>query len=154
MSVELFLNSVIGVFRSRNSNIFRRNRRSQKLARNHVDSLESRVLLTTAASGDQFLVAEAAGFESTPPSVTVQSTGAFTGVWESFEADGSGFGVFAGQFDAEGLPIGPASFQVNTFSAGEQAAPAIAGDEAGNVLIVWQSKGQDNPDGGFGIYGQ
>lgn len=119
-----------------------------------VDALESRLLLTTAAAGDQFLVAESASFSSTPPMVAVQSGGAFTSVWESFETDGSGFGVFAQRFDAGGSPLTLGSYQVNTYASGEQSAPAIAGDETGNVLIVWQSKGQDDVDGGFGIYGQ
>ena len=132
----------------------RHERSNQNTMSRMVEQAEARLLLTTAAAGDQFLVAEAAGFTATPPTTAVQSSGAFTGVWESFEEDGSGFGIFAQRFDAAGTPLAPANFQVNSYVAGEQSASAIAGDEAGNVLIVWQSKGQDDVDVSFGIYGQ
>ncbi|QDU30673.1 Bifunctional hemolysin/adenylate cyclase precursor [Anatilimnocola aggregata] len=114
------------------------------------------MLLATAAAGDQFVVAETVGFASTPAAIAVQANGSFTAAWESFEeeASGSGFGVFAQRFNADGTPVAP-SFQVNTVDDREQSAPAIAVDAAGNHLIVWQSKGQDDVDGDtFGIYGQ
>lgn len=131
----------------------RSRRRSPETSR-HIETSEARLLLTTAAAGDQFLVAEVASFESSAPATAVDSGGAFTSVWESFEEDGSGFGIFAQRFDSAANPLGGSSFQVNTYSAGEQSAPAIASDASGDVLVVWQSKGQDDVDGSFGIYGQ
>lgn len=117
-----------------------------------VEPLESRMLLTTAPIGDQFLVADATEFESTPAALAVDSGGAFTAAWESFEGDGSGFGVFTQRFAADGSPLSAMPLQVNTTTDREQSAPSIAADSDGNVLIVWQSKGQDGD--GFGIYGQ
>ncbi len=43
-------------------------------------------------------------------------------------------------------------FRVSTMLAGDQAAPAIAGDATGNFVVVWQSKDQDGA--GWGVYGQ
>lgn len=116
------------------------------------ERLEDRLLLTTAAQGDQFVVAETFGIEASPPVVAVQGSGAFTAAWQSFEEDGSGLGIFAQRFAADGSPSGMDAFQVNTHVTGDQSAPAIATDSAGNVLVVWQSKGQDGD--GWGIYGQ
>ncbi|MCC9608309.1 GEVED domain-containing protein [Blastopirellula sp. JC732] len=109
--------------------------------------------LTTAPLGDQFVVAETLGFTATPAAVAVQADGSIITAWESYEEDGSGFGVFAQRFDANGNEIDATPFLVNTTTDREQSAPAIATDAAGNVLIVWQSKGQDEADT-FGVYGQ
>ena len=78
--------------------------------------------------------------------------GSFTTAFESFEEDGSGFGVFAQRFNADGTSSS-AKYPVNTTTLREQSAPAIAVDLNGNELVVWQSKGQDEGDT-FGIYGQ
>ncbi len=99
------------------------------------------------------MVAETLGFESTPAAIAVHADGSFITAWESFEEDGSGFGVFAQRFNADGSEMDADPFPVNTTTLREQSAPAIAADAAGNVLIVWQSKGQDEGDT-FGIYGQ
>jgi len=102
--------------------------------------------------GEQFLVAEALSFESSAPAIVVHGDGSFTGAIESFEDDGSGFGVFLQRYTAEGSPLLLTPVQVNTHTAGDQAAPAIAGDADGNVLVVWESKDQDGD--GYGIFGQ
>lgn len=127
-----------------------RNRTQRRL---FCESLEARALLTTAPTGDQFVVAEVLGFVSSPPAITVQANGDFTAAWNSFEEDGSGFGVFAQRFSADGTEIDAVPFLVNATTAREQSAPAIASDSNGNVLVVWQSKGQDEGDT-FGVFGQ
>lgn len=75
------------------------NRRSKTRRRDLVKSfgeqLEPRLLLTTAAMGDQFAVAETLDSAGTPAAIAVHGDGSFTTAWESFEEDGSGFGVFA-----------------------------------------------------------
>ena len=43
-------------------------------------------------------------------------------------------------------------FSVNTFTADAQEDPAIAVDAAGNLVIVWSSRGQDGSD--LGIFGR
>ena len=128
-------------------------KRLRKLARAKLlcESLESRQMLTTAAIGEQFLVAETPGFIASPAAMAVQADGSFVTAWETLDEDGSGFGIFAQRYDATGNPLAPA-FQVNTYSAGDQSAPAIAIDSAGNFLVTWQSKNQDGD--GLGVYGQ
>ena len=117
------------------------------------ETLETRRLLATAPLGDQFVVAETLGFAATPAAIAVHSDGSYVAAWDSFGEDGSGFGVFARRFDANGAGIDALPFQVNSTTNREQSAPAIAVDSAGNALIVWQSKGQDSGDS-FGVYGQ
>lgn len=133
-----------------------RKARRQQVARSRprllVELLEPRVVMASGAIGDQFLVAETFGFESSPPALVVNLDGTFTAAWESFEEDGNGFGIFAQRFSADGIPLLADRFQVNTTSEGDQSAPVIASDSAGNTLIAWQSKDQDGS--GYGIYGQ
>lgn len=128
-------------------------KRAQVLSHLRHEALEPRLLMTTAPAGDQFAVAEVMGFESTPAAIAVKTSGDYVVSWESFEEDGSGFGVFAQRYNADGTAAA-AKFQVNTTSVGEQSAPSIAADATGNVLMVWQSQGQDNADGSFGVFGQ
>jgi hypothetical protein len=117
------------------------------------EQLEPRLLMTTAPAGDQFAVAAVSGFEGTPASIAVNNSGDYVVAWESFEEDGSGFGVFAQRFGVNGVAAAP-KFQVNTTVDGEQSAPAVAVDGAGNFLVVWQSQGQDNADKSFGVFGR
>ncbi len=93
------------------------------------------------------------GFSPTPAAIAVNSDDSFIAAWESFEQDGSGFGIYAQRFNAAGTALDPAPFLVNTTTSREQSAPAIAVDANGNALIVWQSKGQDEGNT-FGVYGQ
>ena len=129
----------------------RKPNRRRPLAKLIGETLEPRMLLTTAPIGDQFVVADTLGFTATPAAIAVHADGSFTTAFESFEEDGSGFGVFAQRFNADGTSSS-AKYPVNTTTLREQSAPAIAVDLNGNELVVWQSKGQDGD--GFGIYGQ
>ncbi len=85
------------------------------------------------------------------PATALDAHGNFVIAWTSIGPDGDGAGVFAERFSAAGVPLGPA-FQVNTSTAGDQAAPAVAMDGAGDFLITWQSKGQDGD--GWGVFAQ
>src|SRR5512134_292367 len=82
----------------------RKRKRRRPLARLIGETLEPRMLLATAPIGDQFVVAETLGFTATPAAIAVYADGSFTTAFESFEEDGSGFGVFAQRFDPSGTP--------------------------------------------------
>ncbi|MFO0867367.1 MAG: calcium-binding protein [Pirellulales bacterium] len=117
----------------------------------HLEWLETRCLLATAPIDEQFLVAEAPAFEGGPAEVAVHADGGFTVAWESFEADGDGFGVFVQRFDAGAQPV-TAKLLANQVQVGDQAAPVVATDAAGNTLVVWASKGADGD--GWGVSGR
>jgi hypothetical protein len=80
-------------------------------------------------------------------SVAATPDGRFVVTWDSPQ-DGSGFGVYAKQYDASGLPIGP-EFRVNSATAGGQTYGAAAVDHAFTLAASWQSTAGDGS--GFGV---
>lgn len=85
------------------------------------------------------------------PAVAADGSGNFVVVWESAAQDGSTSGVFGQRFDSAGIPQG-SEFQVNSYTASYQSAPAVAADSLGNFVVVWNSRFQD---GSYqGVFGQ
>ena len=78
------------------------------------------------------------GFQVTPD-VASDAAGNFVVVWDSHYQDGSETGVFGQRFDSAGGRAGD-EFQVNSFTTGDQVAPAVAMDGMGNFLVVWHSR--------------
>ena len=70
--------------------------------------------------------------------IAVQPNGNFIVVWTSAGQDGSGDGVFARRFFADGSPRG-AEFRVNTFTTGHQRIPSVAVGADGAFEVVWAS---------------
>ncbi|MCR6636386.1 cadherin domain-containing protein [Devosia sp.] len=90
------------------------------------------------------------------PSLAALDDGGFIVTWrssglEGSGQDGSGQGVFARRFDAQGTAIED-EFQVNTFTEGPQQDAAVAVFPDGGFVITWTSLDQDGS--GRGIYGQ
>ena len=82
------------------------------------------------------------------PSVGMDAGGGFVVVWDS---DGSPGGdtqlrsIQGRRYAADGTPLA-AQFQVNSFTTGEQYAPAVAVAGAGHFLVVWTSAGSPQDD--------
>ncbi|MCA8995628.1 MAG: VCBS repeat-containing protein [Planctomycetaceae bacterium] len=142
----------------------RRLQKERLRRRNHMDRslnvngelFEDRVMLAANPIDTQFVVNETSSLaESKPAIAVIESTGDFVAAWTSFEqlgGDGSGLGVYAQRFLADGTPNGPA-FLVNTIeTAGDQFSPAVAVDSSGNFIVVWESQDQDGD--GAGVYAQ
>jgi hypothetical protein len=85
------------------------------------------------------------------PALAVDPSGNFVVVWQSYGQDGDTFGVIGQRFDASGARRG-GEFQVNTYTTGSQALPAVSTDANGNFIVVWSSFGQDGD--GLGVFGQ
>src|SRR4029078_9678796 len=85
------------------------------------------------------------------PKMPMATRGRFFVTWDSNYQDGSGFGVFAQRFNADGQPTGP-EFQVNTYTLNDQQSPDISMDRDGNFVIVWASPGHDGSD--LGVIGR
>ena len=79
--------------------------------------------------------------------LAMDAAGHFVITWRNFDQDGSGYGVFAQVFDADGSPSGT-EFQVNTYTDGYQYYPAVAMNAFGRFAIAWRSDGQDGSDAG------
>ncbi len=78
--------------------------------------------------------------EQTTPAVAMSADG-FVVAWQSLTQDGDGYGIYAQRYDVIGTALG-GEFPVNTTTASEQTAPAVAMN-AGAFTIAWESLGQD-----------
>jgi hypothetical protein len=119
-----------------------------------------------AALGDPFQVNTETVQQHWFPKVGAHSTSyrttGFVITWETLGQDEPGqphAGVYAQRF--ANTPFGTAAFflasppregceyQVNTYTTGPQARPAIAVDDRGQFVIAWDSEGQDDPSSGI-----
>jgi hypothetical protein len=81
----------------------------------------------------------AVGSATGEPRVAADPAGNFVVAWSAFNV---GDDILARRYDASGTPLGP-EFVVNTYTTGPQDYPDVGTDSAGNMVIVWQSFGQD-----------
>jgi hypothetical protein len=84
------------------------------------------------------------------PDAAVAPDGSFVVVWASVNQDGSSLGIFAQRYDAAGAQQG-GEFQVNTYTTGPQARPAVAMDGQGRFVVVWRGYLSGH---NFDIFGQ
>ncbi|MCU0429182.1 MAG: cadherin domain-containing protein [Cytophagaceae bacterium] len=100
------------------------------------------------AQGSEFAVSTIAS--ASQPDVAMDSDGDFVVAWQMDAQDGSGMGVYAQRYDANGTAQG-SSFLVNTYTTSDQKNPSVAMDGDGDFVITWQSLDQDgNLDGIYG----
>ena len=126
------------VTRSRSRTGHRINNRARLM----MEPLENRTVPSATPVGTQFMVDPRLAAPENPPAVAIlDSTGDFVAVWQSFEQDGSGFGIFAklmhsdGTYvDVNGDGVDNDAFQVNVTATGDQLAPAVASDGAGHFI--------------------
>jgi hypothetical protein len=87
------------------------------------------------------------------PTVASDADGDLIVIWSSFPGEGgAGIDVFGQRYTSAGAAAG-AEFQVNTYTTGGQARPAVAADAAGNFLVTWETyASQDGSD--TGIFGR
>ncbi|MEJ5340555.1 MAG: hypothetical protein WHT09_03220 [Thermogutta sp.] len=86
------------------------------------------------------------------PRVAMDPNGNFVATWASFGQDGSGYGVYARLFNANGTAR-TNEFRVNQTTLHWQVQPDVAMDRSGNFTIVWMTSGQDNDlQNDWGIY--
>jgi hypothetical protein len=105
------------------------------LQSNLTDSVEFRVNTYTVS-------------EQRFPAVAGLSNGDFVIAWSSLGQDGSGYGVYAQHYAANGTAMG-AEFQANTYTFSQQDSPSIAGLSNGDFVITWEGYGQE-----FDVYAQ
>jgi hypothetical protein len=108
---------------------------------------------TGAPVGPEFQVnTYTTGFHGAP-AVAVDLAGGAVAVWHSDGQDGSDLGIFGQRFSVSGTPIG-SEFQVNTFTTGRQADPAVGKEFSSNgcFVVAWSSDGEDGS--GSGVFGR
>ena len=95
-----------------------------------------------APLGSQFQVNTHTANSQYLPVVAMTPDGRFVVVWESLNQDGSGHGVYAQRYAADGSPQG-GEFRVNVTTANDQHMPAVGMAPDGSFVIAWTSYGQD-----------
>jgi hypothetical protein len=85
------------------------------------------------------------------PSAAMDSNGNFVITWESNGQDGSGYGIYAQQYDNIGNPVG-FEFRVNTVTVSNQRTPSVAMNTTGDFVVTWVSWFQDGDN--WGVFAQ
>ncbi|PSL17591.1 calcium-binding protein [Shimia abyssi] len=113
---------------------------------------------TPTPIGSDFQVNSHTPNDQQTASVASLQNGGYVVVWESYQQDGSQWGVFGQVFSPSGDEIG-GEFRINAFTAGNQEINTdnTVGDnvtalEDGGFVVVWTSWGQDGS--GQGVFGQ
>jgi hypothetical protein len=96
-------------------------------------------------------ISSSVGGDKNDSAVAMDSDGEYVVTWSSYGEDGSGWGVYAERFNAQGVAQG-GQFRVNTTTNGDQMDARLGMDSQGNFVVVWTSYGQDGS--GWGVYGQ
>jgi len=97
------------------------------------------------AVGSEFQVTTYTDHDQKAAIVTALVDGGYVVVWESKDQDGSGKGVFAQHYRANGDTAG-AEFQINTTTAGDQkhlSVAALTASEGGGFVVTWESADVD-----------
>lgn len=114
-----------------------------------LEALEERITPSLTPLGiEQLVNTIVVGDQRSPVVGAHPNSNQYVIVWTSAGEDGSGEGIYAQRYDRYGSQIG-SPFRVNTFTTGNQTAPAAAMDALGS-FVVWQSSGQDGS--GDGVY--
>lgn len=92
-------------------------------------------------------VSDPAQGDQVSPSVAAVGATGYVVTWTSYSADGDQGEVYARYLDGNGNPL-DSQFQVNVWSADGQGHSQVASDAVGNVLIAWESWGQDGDGNG------
>ncbi|HYN37125.1 MAG TPA: Ig domain-containing protein [Actinomycetota bacterium] len=123
-------------------------------------SIAGRRYTSSGTASTEFQVNTTETGDQLHPDVAIDDAGNFVVTWDSVSGEvappstpaASGNAVFAQRFAASGLPSG-SEFQVNHFAQGIQSFPAVASDDGGDFVVVWQSGAegenslQDGSDG-------
>jgi len=128
------------------------------------ERLEPRTVLSGAPVGGQFLINQTLS----PPEAAVATAvidtasgtgGRFLAAWQSYTADGDGYGIVARLFERDGTPVAgldefvvnqPLSGIVGDPALGNQISPTAASDGDGRFVIAWQS--EDRVSGGYDVW--
>ena len=85
-------------------------------------------------------------------SVAMDADGDFVVAWMSAQQDGDKDGVYARRYRKDGVPLDTTEFQVNTHTPLDQQYPSVAMDDSGDFVVAWESRDQEGPGSGYGVY--
>ncbi|MEC3863212.1 DUF4214 domain-containing protein [Mesobacterium sp. TK19101] len=93
------------------------------------------------------------GFDVWNLDIATLTDGGYVIAWGSAWQDGSGRGIYAQRYDAQGATVGT-EFRVNTHTADDQILPAASGLLDGGFVISWNSLVPGAIWGLSGVFGQ
>jgi|GEM_PF-1111909 len=91
-----------------------------------------------AAVGAEFQVNSYTPGDQSEPAVTSLTGGGFVTVWRSTSQDGSGYGIYAQVYGADGAPVG-GELLVNSSTTSHQYEPAVVGLSDGTFVVSYRS---------------
>ncbi|MHC4398953.1 MAG: SdrD B-like domain-containing protein [Planctomycetota bacterium] len=104
------------------------------------------------ALGDEFRVDLTGADWQGHPAAAIYPGGSFVVAWQGWNGPGGQSGdIYARRFNWTGEPLED-DFRVNSTTAGLQTRPQVAVDGDNDIVVVWQSEGQDGQAGG--VYAQ
>lgn len=101
--------------------------------------------------GTQFQVNTYTQGDQEYSSVGMDRAGDFMIAWSSNGEDGSGWGIYAQAYNAQGVAQG-AQFQVNSYTQSDQEWPSVSMAPDGEAVAVWNSNNEDG--NAWGVYAQ
>ncbi|KPG00112.1 hypothetical protein IP87_03475, partial [beta proteobacterium AAP121] len=102
---------------------------------------------STNTFGDTFLITTFVAGSQYEPDVAMASDGSFVVVWRSDSQDGSGAGVFAQRFNADGSTAGT-EFRVNVATDNNQYQPQVTVLSTGGFVVTWYDDSSANDGSG------
>lgn len=109
---------------------------------------------TTDGDIAEFLVNTYQTAEQQIPAVSGFLDGKYVVVWESFQQDAVGWGVFGQRFTVDSKKLG-SEFKVNAWQTDNQRNPDVATFADNRFVVAWDSFGQETGDGvGRGVFAQ
>ena len=98
---------------------------------------------SAAPAGTEFRVNTYTTGEQQRPAISINSSGDFVVVWESYLQDGDRRGVYAQRYDASGAAQGDET-PVNATTVGMQDEAAVTIGEAGQFVVAWKAEQGDS----------
>lgn len=105
------------------------------------EGLEERRFLAITPAGPQVLISSFTTGDQFAPSISADSAGGYVVAWVDASLDGSGPGIVARRYAANGSPIG-SEFLVNTITSGSQSQPVVASHGSGAFVVAWNNNGE------------
>ena len=109
-----------------------------------------------SAASDEFQVNSYTTNAQFGSTIAMDADGDFVVAWDSRDQEGvgSGYGIYAQRYSADGTPSIDGEFKVNTYTTNSQEVPRIAMDADGDFVVAWQSRSQDGLPNYKGVYAQ
>lgn len=98
-------------------------------------------------TNDAFLVNSYQQADQVNSDITGLEDGGFLITWQSYEQDGSDYGIYSQRYDVDGSRVG-GEVRVNDYTDSAQEKPEITSLDNGGYVITWMSEGQDGSEAG------